>query len=450
MVSIEENHELLDIILGYKPDKYSEHELTVTFYSTQGLDLSVTLVSPSGEEHEGSKDFIISEVGLWSYTVEHSSYLPVDGSIMVTKSMFGKHTTIPITLERSGDVYVYGDATYLTIDGEDIAQLPVMDSDLEHFVYTRYNLDFDKLEDIHIYDREYSYYDNSNTIYKNELSIPGFMPHTYYYETATDDKPLQTIKLIPEGLSGAGIARIELIDAITGQPPVGNIFGEFGFGFGCEVLSLWAGGWSEESLGNISTFDFPAQPGYYTVKLEGDYYLPSYAYVTVLPGRTYETVTMYLIPKLSAKGLKAVLSWGDHPSDLDSHLRAYKDNYEQFHVYYSDKDYIVDGVTHVNLDVDDTDYYGPETTSIYYKDPGFIYYYYIYDYSGTDGIPEDAYINIYDEGNLIYRVDPPTEHLHSSSYRYWKVFSYNANTEEIKIRNKIVSYEPQEHNWGDD
>lgn len=81
-------------------------------------------------------------------------------------------------------------------------------------------------------------------------------------------------------------------------------------------------------------------------------------------GGTKSNQDCALIPNLKNGEMRIVLTWGDYPSDLDSHLVG-PSPYGSFHVYYDDKNAYYDGVLYNNLDVDDTDSYGPETTSVY-------------------------------------------------------------------------------------
>ncbi len=73
-------------------------------------------------------------------------------------------------------------------------------------------------------------------------------------------------------------------------------------------------------------------------------------------------------------GMRIVLSWGATPPDLDSHLW-----YNNAHVYFSKKE-----GPQANLDVDDTDSYGPETITIEEKKPGTEYYYAVHDFTNID------------------------------------------------------------------
>ncbi len=70
-------------------------------------------------------------------------------------------------------------------------------------------------------------------------------------------------------------------------------------------------------------------------------------------------------------GVRIVLSWGSEPQDLDSHLW-----YKNQHVYYNSKE-----SPNAQLDVDDTDGYGPETVTIREKVFGDEYVYAVHDYT---------------------------------------------------------------------
>lgn len=73
-------------------------------------------------------------------------------------------------------------------------------------------------------------------------------------------------------------------------------------------------------------------------------------------------------------GMRIVLSWGQQPYDVDSHL-----SYQGGYVCYYQKDAV-----NANLDVDDTDSYGPETITITKKLEGKKYVYAVHNFSDKD------------------------------------------------------------------
>lgn len=74
--------------------------------------------------------------------------------------------------------------------------------------------------------------------------------------------------------------------------------------------------------------------------------------------------TMPLTPVLADGEYRIVLTWGDTPADLDSHLTYYEGLNQKFHVYYSSKKGYIGGTEVANLDLDDTTSYGPETVTL--------------------------------------------------------------------------------------
>ncbi|MEN9918126.1 MAG: hypothetical protein RL662_562 [Bacteroidota bacterium] len=95
-------------------------------------------------------------------------------------------------------------------------------------------------------------------------------------------------------------------------------------------------------------------------------------YSTLVAKCPCEGLTYAISPIMqNLDGIRIVLSWGQSPSDLDSHLW-----YNNDHIYWQSKEGF-----RANLDVDDTDSYGPETITIEEKKFGTEYVYAVHDYS---------------------------------------------------------------------
>lgn len=164
-------------------------------------------------------------------------------------------------------------------------------------------------------------------------------------------------------------------------------------------------------------------PGNYTLCVSMEGYTTGTANIVVVGGMTKSNQDCALTPNLKNGEMRIVLTWGDYPSDLDSHLVGPSPN-GSFHVYYDDKNAYYDGVLYNNLDVDDTDSYGPETTSVYVGVNGE-YTFYVHNYSdrsysnsssmATSGAQVKLYIGGVGEP-IIYNVPNQAGTL-------WKVFS---------------------------
>jgi tetratricopeptide (TPR) repeat protein len=119
-------------------------------------------------------------------------------------------------------------------------------------------------------------------------------------------------------------------------------------------------------------------------------------------------------------GMRIVLSWGKYPEDLDSHL-IFSNN----HIYFEKKD-----GNNANLDVDDTDSYGPETITIKKKQFGTNYIYAVHDYTNRERNNQQlsssgAKVFVYVGQSLVRTYYVPK----NTKGNVWKVFSLNSNGE---------------------
>ncbi|HAH4734433.1 tetratricopeptide repeat protein [Escherichia coli] len=129
-------------------------------------------------------------------------------------------------------------------------------------------------------------------------------------------------------------------------------------------------------------------------------------------------------------GMRVVLSWGEKPFDLDSHLI-----FPGGHIYFDSKE-----GTDANLDVDDTDSYGPETVTISKKHFGESYIYAVQDYSNK-GLPNSNYLSaskakvfVYVGSSLVRSYSVPA----GKRGNIWTVFKLNPNSEFEDI-NSVTS-----------
>lgn len=126
---------------------------------------------------------------------------------------------------------------------------------------------------------------------------------------------------------------------------------------------------------------------------------------------------------------KIVLTWSANPSDLDSHLTGPTPDGARFHVCYYDQVYSSSGVKYVDLDIDDTSSYGPETTTIYQQIPG-VYRFSVHDYTNRSSTSSTALgnsgarVQLYRGSSLIATYDVPANQPGTT----WTVFELNGNT----------------------
>ncbi len=129
--------------------------------------------------------------------------------------------------------------------------------------------------------------------------------------------------------------------------------------------------------------------------------------------------------------LRVVLTWGQNPSDLDSHLTGPLASGERFHIYYSHKN-----ADNVSLDVDDTSSYGPETVTINNFLNG-MYRYSIFNYSeqsvegGAQIQTSPTKVEVYDYTGKIHTFIAPA--FTTGSGNTWRVFEINSTGSSINI-----------------
>lgn len=223
----------------------------------------------------------------------------------------------------------------------------------------------------------------------------------------------ETFLLIFNGLS-AGYANGSTINAITGQllPNVSiNIRNSWNNQQGQIIQTITSNenGYYEVSL--------PA--GLYTFECYKDGYITTYKNVIVFV-YDYGSQDISVAPELGEGYYRVVLTWGENPHDLDSHLFGTTDEYS-YRVYYGSKNaYNTNGDFVANLDVDDTSSYGPETTTFFVESDAK-YEFYVDWYSGYGTwASSGGKVEVYNGAYLINTYYVPSV---DNNYGSWKVFS---------------------------
>lgn len=170
--------------------------------------------------------------------------------------------------------------------------------------------------------------------------------------------------------------------------------------------------------------------GLYTIECYKSGYVTGYKNIFVLLGSTHNAV---LSPTASDGTYRVVLTWGETPKDLDSHVLGSLSDGDSFHVYYRHKSQYDGDIEVCNLDVDDTTSYGPETITLM-PNTTTPYYYYIYRYSGSGSIADSgAQIKLYSGDTLVRTFNVPTDQGKSD---YWNVFAIVDG--EVVVNNTIT------------
>jgi len=169
----------------------------------------------------------------------------------------------------------------------------------------------------------------------------------------------------------------------------------------------------ENGVYSISNLD----AGNYTAEINGEGYQTTYITVTVIGGITNENQNGTINPLLPTGEIRIVLSWGEYPYDLDSHLTGPIENSnDRFHIYYGSKGNI-ENSPYSNLDVDDTNSYGPETITIVKKING-VYRYSVHNFSADSSeIKDNSYyyglsnsnakVKVFNDKGLVFETSVP-------------------------------------------
>lgn len=184
--------------------------------------------------------------------------------------------------------------------------------------------------------------------------------------------------------------------------------------------------------------------GYYTILCEKDGFVSSHFNISVSKGQN-DKKDGSMTPNngtdnIPAGQLRIVLEWGEYPYDIDSHL-IYTDGEEQnYHIYYSNKDaYDINSEKLANLDRDDTDSYGPETTTIYKRPSTGKYSFYVRDYSNGENIGDpylaasNAKVKLYSGDTLVATYNVPSDGIGN----VWHVFDIDIATNKLSIINDM-------------
>lgn len=283
--------------------------------------------------------------------------------------------------------------------------------------------------------------------YKIKVTAAGYQSFECDVTVEKDkENYTEVLLMIDEQYEGVtGSARGRITNAVTGE------------GIHGATLTLRRG-WNKTSGDVVATtetneygdYRIEMASGNYTATIERDGYVTVTKNIVVFPmDLGMQNASMNPNGEdLEAANLRVVLTWGETPSDLDSHLLGpTADGSDYFHIYYGNKRHNEDSVRIADLDVDDITSYGPETTSLYQKNESGTYSFYVHDYSNggnsesTAMSQSGAIVEVYLDGQLYKTYPVPT----GKTGVNWHVFDYDAATNTITDVNQFtedITYQP--------
>lgn len=203
-------------------------------------------------------------------------------------------------------------------------------------------------------------------------------------------------------------------------------------------------------------YSIELKPGNYTAEASLNQYVTSYFDVVSIGDTIKEKQNYTLSKPINQNQTRIVLTWGEEPLDLDSHLTGpTEDGKGKFHTCYYNKVYCdkcdefnipeeinrleEDGEEYLNneyhqhenmgnvvanLDVDDVTSFGPETTTIYAPKSQGVYRFSVHDYTNIESTDSkelsnsSAKVEVYQGSTLIKTFYVPTNQIGD----LWTVF----------------------------
>lgn len=253
--------------------------------------------------------------------------------------------------------------------------------------------------------------------YQISIACPGFLPFFAYATVTGGSETYNETYLLVEGQEGEmGQASGTVVSTITGK------------GMAQVQLSVRPG-WNNADMGEAVASAVTDDKGGYTLDLPVGNYTALASKEGCIPvcinivstagGLSNQNGS--ITPVADGSIYRIVLTWGESPSDLDSHLVGPDAEGKQFHVTFGTGGAPGPAGTYIcNLDVDDTNGLGPETMTL---DPqsGATYYYYVQQYSEDGTLASSlATVRVYHGSALAATFHVPTD---QGSGAVWNVFA---------------------------
>lgn len=279
-------------------------------------------------------------------------------------------------------------------------------------------------------------------VYRLVISKAGYMTveqNIVIYE-GQDVSYNTIIELIDNEWSGFGTASGMVYDALTGAGVSGLTLSVR------EGINNTAGNALDiietDDNGYYRTSDLPS--GNYCIEIRDNRadvenrYIGSFINIKILGGMNIGQQDGTVSNSIQTGQVRIVLTWGENPYDLDSHLDCNLYSGDYYHIFYYDKTFNLHGEKIADLDLDDTDSFGPETTTIYVPEPGN-YTFGVHNFSGgsedvlaNSGACVQVYMAYSTVPNYVFYVPGKLGY-------YWEVFQYNSATGVLTPINEMTN-----------
>ena len=281
--------------------------------------------------------------------------------------------------------------------------------------------------------------------------IPEFVPGVYSVQAAAVGYLTLTVNSISINADNGSftLPTFQLLSSdMSGVNTVAGVAKNATTGLGIEGVTVNVrANWNNQSGDVIATtttdadgnYSFSLERGYYTLEFARDGFVSTF--VNVASSNAIGACEGVLSPtstsEVTSTEFRIVLTWGETPRDLDSHLVGLDDANSVFHIaYYNKVERDTDGNVIASLDVDDVSSYGPETVTIVNARTDATYYYSVkdftdrYDATSTKMSESGANVKVYQGSVLVKEYNVPL----NQAGTIWNVFKIE-NGSVVDINN---------------
>lgn len=267
-------------------------------------------------------------------------------------------------------------------------------------------------------------------LYSFDITNPGYIStHVSDFALAANvTNTVETIRLVENILpyNGLGTVSGKVTNAFTGLGLAGVTL-NFRSGINTTVGAILATTTTDTTGAYSLPLTLPG--GNYTAEAVMPGYTTGTFTVTSVGGQTEANQNGTITPVLPPGEIRIILTWGMTPGDLDSYLTGpLVGTTNRFRVYYASRGSNT-AAPFASLDVDDTNSYGPETTTIK-QQIGGKYTFCVHDFPNRGSTISTALsasrakVRVYNSTGLVGTYNVPINQVGT----LWKVVEINGNT----------------------
>jgi hypothetical protein len=262
-----------------------------------------------------------------------------------------------------------------------------------------------------------------------DISV-GFSKATYQSVSYVDivveadqTTTVETVLSIPGSYTGNGTVSGIIRDAFTGAA-LSGVSVTLRPGMGKRTGDAAADPDTTDGSGAFSFTDLPT--GHYTAEASMDGYITGYFTVISLGGQTRSGQNASISPVLADGEIRAVLSWGATPADLDIMLDVPKSGHAE-RLDYNFREVKIGGTVVATLDNDVLDGHGPETMTIKPPQASGTFTLHVLNWTDYEIHKSNAVVRVYkgEEGSSALWKEFYVPNIEGD---YWTVFTLNGSS----------------------